>query len=137
MEVLAQLDYDTYVVDLQHGMARPQEAVSQLRALQAMKDTTALVRVSELSAKEVGLFLDAGFAGVICPMINGAEQAKALVAATRYAPEGERSCGPTRAVLKDRSSLKGYTEKMKDPRSRPIVLAMIETKQGLENLAVT
>lgn len=53
MEVLAQLDYDAYVVDLQHGMARPQEAVSQLRALQAMKDTTALVRLSELSAREV------------------------------------------------------------------------------------
>lgn len=135
VEVLAQVNYDAYVVDIQHGMSRAQEAIRQLRALQAIDDRpTAMVRISELSSKEVGLYLDAGFMGVICPMVNTRAQAETLVAACRYAPNGERSWGPTRAMLKDRSTLQGYTEKMRNPSTRPIVLPMIETKQGLENL---
>lgn len=135
MEVLAQVKYDAYVVDIQHGMSRAQEAIRQLRALQAIDDRpTAMVRISELSSKEVGLYLDAGFMGVICPMVNTRAQAESLVAACRYAPDGDRSWGPTRAMLKDRSTLQGYAEKMRNPWTRPIVLPMIETKQGLENL---
>ena len=45
--------------------------------------------------------------GVICPMVNTRAQAETLVAACRYAPNGERSWGPTRAMLKDRSTLQG------------------------------
>lgn len=39
--------------------------------------------------------------GVICPMVNTRAQAETLVAACRYAPNGER------AMLKDRSTLQG------------------------------
>eukprot|EP00438_Fugacium_kawagutii_P006427 Skav210655 [mRNA] locus=scaffold2527:179703:182240:+ [translate_table: standard] len=121
----AKVNYDAYVVDIQHGMSRAQEAIRQLRALQAMNDgSTAMVRISELSAKDVGLYLDAGFMGalaetepdttgsapgVICPMVNTRAQAETLVAACRYAPHGDRSWGPTRAILKDGSSLQGRT----------------------------
>ena len=45
--------------------------------------------------------------GVICPMVNTRAQAETLVAACHYAPNGERSWGPTRAMLKDRSTLQG------------------------------
>ncbi|CAK9027119.1 unnamed protein product [Durusdinium trenchii] len=134
IEVLAQLDYDAYVMDLQHGTADGLQAIRQLRALQAMSSSAALVRLAELSASEVGRYLDAGFSGVICPMVNTKAQADALVAACRYAPQGERSWGPTRAMLKERVSLKGYAQQMRDPRTRPVTLAMIETRQGLGNL---
>ena len=40
-------------------------------------------------------------------MVNTRAQAESLVAACRYAPDGDRSWGPTRAILKDRSSLQG------------------------------
>eukprot|EP00913_Durusdinium_trenchii_P020611 g19358.t2 len=66
--------------------------------------------------------------------VNTKAQADALVAACRYAPQGERSWGPTRAMLKERVSLKGYAQQMRDPRTRPVTLAMIETRQGLGNL---
>ena len=60
------MNYDAYVVDIQHGMSRAQEAIRQLRALQAIDDRpTAMVRISELSSKEVGLYLDAGFMGAL------------------------------------------------------------------------
>ena len=40
--------------------------------------------------------LDAGALGIICPMINTPEDAINFVGATRYAPEGHRSSGPTK-----------------------------------------
>ena len=43
--------------------------------------------------------LDAGCLGIICPMINTAEDAAAFVGAMRYAPDGYRSSGPTRAIM--------------------------------------
>mmetsp|Transcript_13232 Transcript_13232/g.35564 ORF Transcript_13232/g.35564 Transcript_13232/m.35564 type:complete len:939 (+) Transcript_13232:75-2891(+) len=135
IEVLAQVKYDAYVVDAQHGMSQVADAVRQLRALQAMSQATALVRITELSAKEIGSYLDAGFAGVICPMVNTKAQAQALVSACRYAPEGDRSWGPTRAVLKSGGSLPAYYQSMISSSSKPIVLAMIETAEGLANLS--
>lgn len=135
IEVLAQVKYDAYVVDAQHGMSQLADAVRQLRALQAMSQATALVRITELSTKEIGSYLDAGFAGVICPMVSTKAQAQALVSACRYAPDGDRSWGPTRAVLKSGGSLPAYYQSMVDSSSKPIVLAMIETAEGLANLA--
>ena len=72
--------------------------------------------------------LDAGFAGLICPMINSADDARRLVEAARYAPIGGRSFGPARANLVHGA---GYA---KGANTSVVVLAMIETREALENL---
>jgi len=72
--------------------------------------------------------LDAGFAGVICPMINTAEEARRLVQSTRYAPLGSRSFGPTRANMVHGP---GYAKTANDA---VLVLAMIETREAVQNL---
>jgi 4-hydroxy-2-oxoheptanedioate aldolase len=72
--------------------------------------------------------LDAGFQGVICPMVNTAEDARRLVAATRYAPLGGRSFGPTRANLVHGQAY------VKTANTQVAVLAMIETREALANL---
>jgi 4-hydroxy-2-oxoheptanedioate aldolase len=41
--------------------------------------------------------LDAGAGGVIVPMVNSPEEARSVVGACRYPPDGIRSMGPTRA----------------------------------------
>jgi 4-hydroxy-2-oxoheptanedioate aldolase len=61
-------------------------------------------------------------------MINTAEDARRLVQATRYAPMGGRSFGPTRANLVHGS---GYA---KGANASVLVLAMIETREALQNL---
>jgi 4-hydroxy-2-oxoheptanedioate aldolase len=72
--------------------------------------------------------LDAGFAGLICPMINTADDARRLVQSARYAPLGGRSFGPTRANLVHGT---GYA---KAANARIMLLAMIETREALANL---
>ena len=72
--------------------------------------------------------LDAGALGIICPMINTREQAEQFVGYCRYAPLGERSFGPTRAI-----SVHGvdYPSVAND---QVIALAMIETRTALLNV---
>lgn len=72
--------------------------------------------------------LDAGFSGLICPMINTAEDARSLVRSARYAPLGGRSFGPTRA-----SMVHGPTY-ARTANDRVLLLAMIETSEALANL---
>ena len=72
--------------------------------------------------------LDAGFAGVICPMVNTVADARALVQSTRYAPMGSRSFGPTRANMVHGASY------VKTANSSVLVFAMIETREALGNL---
>jgi 4-hydroxy-2-oxoheptanedioate aldolase len=72
--------------------------------------------------------LDAGALGIICPMINTPEDALNFVGATKYAPVGYRSSGPTRAMMVHGA---GYHD---EANENIISLAMIETVEALENV---
>jgi 4-hydroxy-2-oxoheptanedioate aldolase len=72
-----------------------------------------------------GYVLDAGAAGVIAPMVESVAEAEALVGACRYPPQGRRSHGPTRAALRPDADAFAAAE-------QAVVLAMIETREGLE-----
>jgi 4-hydroxy-2-oxoheptanedioate aldolase len=72
--------------------------------------------------------LDAGCYGIICPMINTAEEAQRFVGACRYPPKGYRSFGPTRV------SLYAGADYAPNANDTVITMAMIETAQAVENL---
>jgi 4-hydroxy-2-oxoheptanedioate aldolase len=126
-EVVSQHDFDSITIDLQHGLV---DYTSALPMLQAMvgSDATLMARVPWLEAGVIMKMLDAGALGIICPMINTREQAEQFVGYCRYAPLGERSFGPTRAI-----SVHGvdYPSVAND---QVIALAMIETRTALLNV---
>lgn len=126
-QVLAQQGFDSVTVDLQHGIADYSQAGAMVTAIHA-SDATALVRVPWLDPGIIMKVLDAGVQGVICPMVNTPEDARALVAACRYAPLGRRSFGPTRALFVHGTDYPGLAN------DDVVVLAMIETRQALDNL---
>jgi 4-hydroxy-2-oxoheptanedioate aldolase len=104
-----------------------QMALTLLQVLQGLP-APVLVRVPWNEPGIVMKCLDAGFAGVICPMVNTVEDARRLVQSARYAPMGGRSFGPTRANLVHGA---GY---VKTANTAVLVLAMIETREALGNL---
>jgi 4-hydroxy-2-oxoheptanedioate aldolase len=61
-------------------------------------------------------------------MINSPEEARALVAATKYPPVGERSWGPTRVMTLRGSEPQAHLEA---GNRTSLVLAMIETSRAL------
>lgn len=126
-EIVGRQGFDMMTVDLQHGLIDYQMALTMLQVLQGLP-APVLARVPWNEPGIVMKCLDAGFSGVICPMVNTVEDARALVQSTRYAPLGSRSFGPTRANLVHGA---GY---VKTANTSILVLAMIETRQALGNL---
>jgi 4-hydroxy-2-oxoheptanedioate aldolase len=126
-EIVARAGFDMATVDLQHGLIDYQAALTMLQAMQG-GSVPVLARVPWNEPGIIMKCLDAGFAGVICPMVNTVDDARRLVTASRYAPLGGRSFGPTRANLVHGA---GYAKTAND---RVLVLAMIETREALENL---
>jgi len=126
-ETMAHGGFDSVTIDLQHGLVDYTNALPMLQAI-SQTSTTPLARVPWLENGIIMKLLDAGAYGIICPMVNTAEDAENFVAACSYAPRGHRSFGPTRAVVYAGSD---YATHAND---QIIKLAMIETTQALENM---
>ncbi|WP_108398082.1 HpcH/HpaI aldolase family protein [Devosia submarina] len=126
-EIMAAQGYDSLTVDLQHGVVDYGSAVQMFQAMGA-SGVMPMARIEQLSPSNVTRALDAGAMGVICPMINSRADAEALVSYSRYAPNGIRSFGPTRAMF---SAGPGYCGNAEDEL---ICMAMIETAEAMDNL---
>lgn len=126
-ELMAHQDWDSLTVDMQHGLIDYETALQMLIAI----STTPVMPLVRVPWNEPGILqkmLDAGAYGLICPMINTAAEAEALVTACRYPPLGTRSYGPTRALYY------GGADYLQKANETIMVLAMIETAQALQNL---
>ncbi|WP_068108271.1 HpcH/HpaI aldolase family protein [Tropicimonas marinistellae] len=126
-ETMAHQGWDTLTVDIQHGVVDYQAAVSMFQAI-STTDTVPMARVPWLDPAHLMKTLDAGAYAVICPMINSAEDAENLVSYTHYPPNGTRSFGPIRGLLY------GGPDYPQHADETIVTFAMIETRQGLDNL---
>lgn len=124
IRALAGVGYDFVTIDCQHGLLDEAGAGALLRGMAGLP-CALLVRVKGLDDAAIGRVLDAGADGVVVPMVDTPEQARAAVAACRYPPAGVRSFGPARGDLGiDVAAL----------QERVSCFAMIETEAGLENV---
>ncbi len=126
-EVVARAGFESVTVDMQHGCVPFNMIVPMFQAIQ-QTEAVPMVRVPWNEPGIIMRVLDAGAYGVICPMINTVDEAKALVQATRYPPLGGRSNGPFRALF---SAGGDYVKHAND---EILVFAMIETETAIANL---
>lgn len=126
-EIMARSGCDSLTIDMQHGTADYADLLSILPVI-GQTGTVPLVRVPWNRPEDIMRVLDAGAMGVIAPMIETAQDTKALVDACLYAPQGARSFGPVRARLAHGDS---YAT---DANSAILPIAMIETLSALDNL---
>ena len=126
-ELMAHQGWDSLTIDMQHGLIGYETALLQLQAI----STTEVAPLARVPWNEPGIImklLDAGAYGIICPMVNSRAEAEAFVGACRYAPEGYRSVGPTRARIYGGSDYQTQANKT------IITMAMIETAEAMQNL---
>ncbi|WP_416414751.1 HpcH/HpaI aldolase family protein [Pantoea sp. App145] len=126
-EIMAEQGYDSLTIDLQHGFIGYEEAKPMLQAMRA-SGVAPMVRVPWLEPGIIMKALDAGAWGVICPMVNTAEQAQSLVSCVRYPPTGSRSFGPTRVSISAGADYGQYAD------DHVVCFAMIETAEAVNNL---
>jgi len=81
--------FDTLYVDLEHSSFSMQTA-SQISIMALAAGIPAFVRVPANTPEYISRVLDGGALGVIAPGVRSATEAKAVVAAAKYPPLGER-----------------------------------------------
>jgi 4-hydroxy-2-oxoheptanedioate aldolase len=126
-EFLARQGFDSVTIDLQHGLIDYQTSLTMLQAV-AVTGIPTICRVPWNDPIPVMKALDAGFEGIICPMINNGEEAERFGSYARYAPRGVRSFGPTRSL-----NAFGPTY-AKLANDQVVTFAMVETEEAVNNL---
>ncbi len=125
-EIMANQDWDSLVIDMQHGMMGMETAIIMLQAI-STTDTVPMARVNWNTPGEIMRLLDAGAYGIVCPMIETRQECEDFVGACRFPPLGYRSLGPTRARI---YAGEAYAEQANDT---VLTFAMIETQLGFDN----
>ncbi|MBN8535187.1 MAG: hypothetical protein J0L51_13985 [Rhizobiales bacterium] len=131
IDMLGAARLDFTIVDCEHGAFGIETAENLFRACDA-NGLVPIVRAPSPDAGFVGRALDAGAAAVVLPQIASAAQARARVAAARFAPEGTRgACPCVRAGGHFIPDWRGYAQRQ---RHETGVIALVETAEGLAEI---
>jgi len=126
-ELMANQNWDSLTLDMQHGVIDYSNAIAMLQAI-STTNVVPLARVNWNEPGQIMKILDAGAYGIICPMVSNRKEAVNFVQACMYPPKGYRSYGPIRGLVYGGAD---YAEKSND---EILKFAMIETKESLDNL---
>ena len=130
-EVLAQSDLDFQIIDLEHGPFAMDKIHLHVSACENSQ-CTPLVRIPSNSDWMALQALDQGAHGVVVPHIDSVDDAKALVSATKYHPQGNRGFTPfSKAGGFTNSNVGEYISRAID---KTLNIVIIESKEGLDNL---
>jgi 2-keto-3-deoxy-L-rhamnonate aldolase RhmA len=121
---------DFIVLDMEHSGVGPDTMKAQF-AFARGTQVAPYVRVPGLAYHLIAPMLDAGALGIMVPLVETAEQAREIVAACRYRPEGRRGLGFS--VGHDDYSGGDVTAKISVANQRTLVIALIESDKGISN----
>jgi 4-hydroxy-2-oxoheptanedioate aldolase len=132
-EICAGAGFDWLLLDGEHAPNDLQSILMQLQIVAAYPDTHPIVRVpvghGHAGTTLIKQFMDVGAATILVPMVDTAEQAKALVEAMRYPPHGIRGMGGARASRWGR-----YPQYAQEANQQVCLLVQAETTTALQNL---
>lgn len=131
IDMVGAAGFDFTIIDCEHGAFGIETAEKLIRACDA-NGLSPLLRAPSADAVFVGRALDAGASAVVVPGIAHADQARAMVAAGRFAPEGTRgACPCVRAGEHFIEDWPGYVRRQAHETG---VIALVETAEGLGNI---
>ncbi|MDQ2186070.1 4-hydroxy-2-oxoheptanedioate aldolase [Alcaligenaceae bacterium A4P071] len=129
-EVAATTGFDWLLIDGEHA---PNDVRSTLQALQAIAPhpSQPVVRAVAGDVALIKQLLDIGAKNLLVPMVDTADQARALVAATRYPPAGIRGVG---SAVGRASMWSSRTDYLNIADDEICLLVQAETVTALNNL---
>ena len=129
-ELMGQMGFDWLLIDGEHGANDIRSIRDQLIALEASVSTP-IVRVPTGLDWVLKQTLDVGAQTILVPLVETADQARALVRACRYPTSGIRGVGAAAARAGRFGGLPDYVTTAND---QICVLGQVETVKGDENL---
>lgn len=130
-EIAGQAGFDWCLIDGEHAPFDPTLIRRQLMVLETM-GTPAIVRAPADEAWMLKQILDLGAQSVMVPMVETAEQARAIVRACRFPPDGIRGLGGGTTRSGGYGSRPDYPAPARD---ETCIIVQVESLRALENLA--
>lgn len=130
-EVLGRLGYDFIWIDTEHSENSYTSLRQHITAVNA-GGTPAIVRVSMNDYNHVKRVMEMGPDGLIFPMINTPEEARAAMEFCMYPSEGRRGFGPLRAVGYGIDDMDSYIAEANEKTCR---FVQVETATAVDNLS--
>ena len=116
---------DMFILDLEHGSFSIEVVENLIRTARGC-DLPVIVRVADTFYHLLSPCLDAGATGVLVPRVESAEQARAVVEAVRFPPDGRKGFGGFSLVRQWRG-IEAFNAGV-------VVLLQIESQRGIEEL---
>ena len=131
IDIASSAGLDLVIVDGEHAQLDQSECLALVRHAAAL-GLPAIVRIPAVDAGYVNRLLEAGAAGIQLSSLRARGQRDALIAASRYPPEGTRSVSLAHpAADYGAMPLGAYLERS---RSGPLLVGQIETATTLDPL---
>ena len=129
-EILATTGFDCLVIDAEHAPNDPRSVLAHLQAI-APYPVHPIVRPVSGSVELIKQYLDVGAQTLIIPMIESADQAARIVAATRYPTRGVRGVGSALARSSRWNQIPDYLRRCD---SEICVFVQVESVHAMGNL---
>jgi 4-hydroxy-2-oxoheptanedioate aldolase len=129
-EICARAGYDWLLFDGEHAPNTLQTLLAQLQAVAPMP-TEPIARVPTGDPVSIKHYLDIGFRTLLVPMVDSAEQAERIVAASRFPPRGTRGVASATSRASGFGAEPGY---LANAHERTCIIAQIESRRGLDAL---
>jgi 2-dehydro-3-deoxyglucarate aldolase len=127
-EIMSHSNFEWLVVDLEHGSFSKNDMINCFRGI-SLGNSLPFARVRNDSKTEIQEALDSGACGIIIPNVKNQSQLQKIIANSCWPPKGNRGVGFSRSNIFGK-----FFEKYKIFAQNPFLVAMVECKEGLENI---
>ena len=130
-ELMARSGFDYLTIDAEHSPVDFQQIQQLLQAISAGNPACAgLVRVPGRGYDEIKRYMDAGAQGVIVPLVTHEDEAREIVRAVKYPPQGERGVG----FCRDNDYGASLTEWLPHANDETFVCVQIEHADAVQRI---
>ncbi len=129
-ELMAGTGFDWLLIDGEHAPNTPESVMRQLQAIAAYP-VRPVVRTVDHDPARIKQYLDVGVQTLLVPMVESADEARALVRAMRYPPNGIRGVGTALARAARWNGVDGYIARAD---AEMCLIVQVESRAGLAAL---
>jgi 4-hydroxy-2-oxoheptanedioate aldolase len=129
-QIVALTGLDGIIIDCEHGHISDDSMHNSVSAIAAL-GVSPIIRIRGPAHDIIKRALDTGAHGIVVPQVNTAEEAAAIVASSKFPPQGVRGQGSAFPAIGHGLTTPEY---MKSANETIITMIQIETRAGVENV---
>ncbi len=133
-EIVGLAGFDWVLIDLEHGAGSEKDVLHQLQALEHTP-AAPIIRVESSERARFHRVLDMGAEGIMCPRVSNTEEAKRVVSALHYPPQGSRGVAKMVRATGFGQHFTAYHHNAKDDILGVVQVETLEVLDHLEAIA--